>query len=129
MTLRDLKVGDEVFVVHQLRSGMLERKTATHKIIRVDRKYAELDSNLHGEKFCRDSGRSVHKPDHNQRINGFGFDVYRNEAEYRAEVHAANEYQRLQSRICSRFHRLKNLPPDVVGDIHAVLDKHEKGGE
>lgn len=123
MSLRDLKVGDEVFVVHQSRLSGRERRTGIGTIARVGRKYAYVNAySLRESPFCRDTGCSVHPPDTNARANQCGFDVYRNEAEYRAEVHAVKEYERLQTRICSRFHGLKKLPPDVVGAIHAILD-------
>jgi len=131
MALRDLKVGDEVFVVHQRSRNQKERRQESGFVVRVGRKYAYIESKeLHIAPVCRDTGCSVHVPDNNNaRINGYGFDVYRNEAEYQRERTESSELKRLQDRLCARPYGIKALPPDVVADIHAVLDAHKKCGE
>lgn len=130
MSLRDLKVGDEVFVVNQKRRHGGDRGTTNAKIVRVGRKYAYIKPYGYAElPFCRESGYSVHTDDSNARVNGFGFDVYRSQADYEAEELAAAEFLRLQSRICFPFYGLKKLPPDIVGAIHAALDTHPEFNE
>lgn len=130
MSLRDLKVGDEVFVVNQKRRHGDVRSTTNAKIVRVGRKYAYIKPYGHAElPFCRESGCSVHTDDSNARVNGFGFDVYRSQADYEAEELAAAEFLRLQARICSPFNGLRKLPPGIVFDIHAVLDAYPEFSE
>ena len=118
-TLRDLKLGDSVFVVHQKRRYASEQKMEMKIITRVGRLYAYIDA----DQFFRDTGSSHHGPDSNARANGYGFDVYVSEDAYRQKQHEASEHERLQGRLVDRFFRLNKLTPKVVAAIHGLLDE------
>ena len=125
-TLRDVGVGDTVFVVEQndryrQREGK-PRKTSSQVVSRVGRKYAYIGEGHLEKKFDRETGISWHHPDHNARSNGYGFDVYVNEQEYVKDQHDKSEAKRLQERMCDRLGRLYKFTPAVVDAIHEILD-------
>lgn len=124
-TLRDLKVGDTVFVVYQSRRGDKGERRTTHEVItKVGRKYGYFGSDRFERPFCLCTGKSHHSTDCNARANAFGFDVYRHEVDYTKEQRDASELKRLRSRLFDEYQRsgLVALSPDVVEKIHAVLD-------
>jgi hypothetical protein len=118
----DIKVGDQVFVVHQKSRHQTERRAELKTVTKVGREYGYIGD----MKFSLRDGMSSHK-DHNARCNGFGFDVYKKEQDYLDDVLATSEYKRLGGRLLSTWHGLKPLPAEVVNKIHLVLDEH-KGG-
>lgn len=120
-TLKDLKVGDEVFVVQQKsRYQKTEARTSTETISKVGRQYAYFMDGRWEQKFCRETGQSAHK-EWNTRANGHGFDVYLNEEDYHRKQFEAEEFKRLEARLV-RFSNLRHLPPDAVEQIHNILD-------
>lgn len=122
-TIRDLKVGDTVFVVHQRRRGDKEFRTAEMQIVKVGNKYAYLQGTWAELSFHRDSGISNHPKDCNARNNGYGFNVYLCREDWeREESHKAEKY-RLEKRLISTWNRLRDLPPSVVSSIHSILDE------
>lgn len=123
-TLRNLKVGDTVFVVQQERRGQ-EPVTSREVIARVGRKYAYFARYCGEVPFCRETGKSHHPGECNARANGLGFDVYQREEDYRREQHETSEHKRLADRITDRWHQLVKFAPEVVAKIHAVLDEAE----
>lgn len=128
--LKDLKVGDTIFVVRQQTRSCKEWRTSTETVSKVGRKYAYWKSGHAEYPFHKDTGVSAHK-ELNERANGYGFDVYTCEEEWRAELHAQSEFKRLGDRLCDRWGRLKPLPHEVVKLIHDMLDRwlpfEEKG--
>ena len=112
--LRDRKVGDSVFVVHQKKRWASEQRKELVKIAHIGCKYGTLKGYGNIDRFELSTGQSHHGNDHNARVNGRGFDVYRSEEEYNSSVHAANELRRLTDRLVDRFGRLKNLTPESV---------------
>lgn len=123
-TIRDLKVGDTVFVVHQLRRGEKEHRAGEKTVIKVGRQYAYLEGGYYDMPFCRDTGESVHKKDSNARSNGDGFDVYLCRWDWEKLVIEKDAQQRLQKRLVKpHWGGLVDLAPEVVDRIHAILDE------
>ncbi len=121
-TLSDLKAGDRVFVVWQRRRGQAEERAGIETVVRVGRKYAYIKEYSQEAAFCRKTGCSVHDRDSNARANGYGFDVYLREEDYRKEQFDAKEKQRLEKRIVGSFGRLVNLRPEIVDKFNDILD-------
>lgn len=123
-TIRELTVGDEVFLVHQKSRGQSEERTAMLPVVRVGVKYAYVD--LYGLEtpFRRDTGESHHS-ESNVRSNGHGFDVYLCEADYRKRVAEIDGCVRLMKRLDCWNYRIKNLSPKAVAAIHDILDAEE----
>lgn len=123
-TFRNLKVGDTVFVVHQRRRGQTEERSEHMQVIRIGRKYAYVEKHNREEVFCLDTGNSVHKDD-TTRANGYGFDVYLCEDDYRTMQRDSTEFSRLQNRLLHPVHsyRIIDLSPMIVTAIHEILDK------
>lgn len=121
-TLADVKVGDKVFVVHQRRRHSKDARSAFESVIRVGRKYAYLDG-YRERAFDLITGHSVHGKDDNARLNGYGFDVYISDEDYRRKELELSEKARLKRRIVDRWNRLIDLPPDTVSKIHDILDE------
>ena len=121
--LRDVKVGDVVYVVAQSNSASFEWSVA-----RVGRKYGYLKLNKWSEDpFDLSTGYSHHDPNHNVRVHKRGFDVYRSKEEY--EKFAAKKASEL--RLCRRLAprhsyavETSNMPSELVAELHEVLDKH-----
>jgi hypothetical protein len=120
-TIRDLKVGDTVFVVWQCRRGQPEERTSTETIRKVGRKYAYIERYRREEAFFRDTGESW-DGDSRTRINGYGFDVYPCEADYRRKQFELAEKARLSSRLTDRWGRLVDLHPSIVDKLNDILD-------
>jgi hypothetical protein len=118
----NIKVGDLVFVVHQQKRFETERRSEIKTVLRVGRKFAFITMYGKEHPFCLATGRSVHKPDSNARVNGFGFDVYLDREEYELEDFNYSEKKRLEGRICRRFGSIIDLSPEAVRKIHDVLD-------
>ena len=121
-TLRDLKVGDTVFVVHQLLRTKKEHRTEEKTVIKVGRQYAYLAGGYYDMQFSRETGASVHPKDCNARANGYGFDVYLSRCDWEKLVADTEAKQRLQKRLVRCYGTLVDLSPEVVGRIHAILD-------
>lgn len=120
--LKNIKVGDTVFVVYQKSRHSQPKEPTLEKVVRVGKKYGYIERHGREAPFYLDSGISYHK-ESNERVNGYGFDVYASEEDYRKEKHEADEFNRLQSRLISdSWRRLVDLPPDAVQKIHAILD-------
>ena len=125
-TLSDVKVGDVVFVAYQVRRRESQRVARPETVARVGRKYGYLSTEFRDEKkFDLETGVSVHDKDCNARANGMGFDVYRSEDDYIIEQFNDNQRKRLQSRLVTSFGRIVDLPPDVVNELHGILDNAE----
>lgn len=127
-TFRDLKPGDKVFVVEQLSRRSSGQKKTTETIVKIGRKFAYLESGYRERKFCLDTGHSVHGDNDHVRYNGFGFDVYLSESEYDVKQRQSDEKARLFERMVNRWGWFIELPPNVVREIHTLLDSIE-GGE
>lgn len=124
-TIRDLKVGDTVFVVHQKKRTEKEHRTEERTVIKVGRQYAYLAGGYYDMQFSRETGQSVHLKDCNARNNGYGFDVYLSRGDWEKLVADTDAKQRLQKRLVKSYGTLVDLPPEVVGRIHAILDDAE----
>ena len=128
--LSDIKVGDTVFVVMQ-KSRHSEQEPGFSAIVTtVGRKYATCQRQYaqwkRDFKFDRKTGVSVHEGDHNQRCNGFGWDVYRDESSYQKQLHEWNRRASLQARLDAGYRScVRDLPFDAVEEIHAILDRHK----
>jgi hypothetical protein len=128
--LSDMTVGDAVFVVLQKRRNSPQDPGFTAIVTSVGRKYAtcqQQDSRWKRDfKFDRKTGVSVHEGDCNQRCNGFGWDVYRDESSYQKQLHEWNRLAELNARLDAGYRScLKTLPADAVEAIHAILDQHK----
>lgn len=121
-TLSDVKAGDMVLVVYQTRRRETQRTTRYETVTRVGRKYGYLGNYHEGKKFDLTTGQSVHNKDCNARENAMGFDVYLSESDYVAEQFAEKQKQRLQTRLVMSWGRIVDLPPEVVNEIHGILD-------
>ena len=122
MSFKDLKVGDQIFVVWQRRRGQKEERSRVETVVRVGRKYAYIEQYSREAAFCRNTGRSVHDRDSNARANGYGFDVYLREEDYRKEQFNATEKRRLEKRIVGSYGRLVDLRPEIVDKFNDILD-------
>lgn len=127
---KHLKSGDEVLVVPQTDAYRRSPKPEpyTLPIVKVGRKYGCIQ--LHGMDcpFDLSTGESVHKQDDNSRLNGRGFDVWESWELYRRAMEESANFERLKGRLMDPFSyhsKLKTIPPHVVREIHAVLDKWE----
>ena len=121
--LKHIKAGDTVFVVYQ-RSRLAPPNESEYKeVVRVGRQYGYIKRYSLELPFHLDSGVSHHK-NSNDRSNGYGFDVYVSEEEYRKERHEADELARLKKRLTgSTFTTfMMELSPEAVQQIHAILD-------
>ena len=122
-TLSGVCEGTRVFVVHQRPRNSTEERAGWEVVSRVGRKYGYIQRFSREEKFELRTGFSCHG-DCNARANGYGFDVYVSEDEYRRLQHADAERKRLQERIVDRLGRVnRDVTDDAVAKIHAVLDK------
>jgi hypothetical protein len=128
MDMSDVKVGDTVFIVEQKRRFSEQKPGFTATITKVGRKYAEAESN-HGYKatwkFDRSSGCSSHT-DCNARANGYGFDVYHNEAERVKFVEMWEAKDALLRRLDHGYAvEIRRLPHEAIMQITAILNQHK----
>jgi hypothetical protein len=124
---KHLKAGDVVFVVEQQKRYSAALPPSSKEVIRVGNKFGYIKGHGDDRPFCLATGRSHHK-ENNMRANGYGFDVYLSEDEYRREVFEASELQRLSDRLIERHaSRLVSLSAECVSKIHAVLDEETRG--
>ena len=123
-TLFDLRPDSQVFVVHQRpRHSDQQERSGLMSVSRVGRKYGYIEMYRREERFDLTTGCSVHG-DCNARANGYGFDVYVSEDEYRRKQRADSERQRLQDRLVDRFGQLKrDISDGAVSAINAILDE------
>ncbi len=94
------KVGDRVFVVYQQgRGGKWALRTETLKIHSIGRIYGHLNESrgTWAKQFRLNTGESHHGADINTRANGYGFDVYHSEEEWKAKKLATDEAKRLMT--------------------------------
>ena len=126
MSFKHLKAGDEVYLVNQSKrlnpAGYIE-------VVRVGRKYGYIKRYGRQEPFDLLTGQSVHNDDSNARYNGWGFDVLPSEEAYRAHIATIEAKTRLVTRLeALRFNKysstLEKASPELVADLHAVLDRH-----
>jgi hypothetical protein len=120
--LKDLQVGDKVFVVRQKGRRAVGEQTSFETITKIGRKYGYIKSG----SFSLDNGQSVHNESY-VRINGYGFDVFSTEAEYRQQEIEQEKRRNLGERLSSLLDngmsaRLKNIPLDVVDALLKVMD-------
>ena len=130
MNFKHIKAGDQVYLVGQARRSGTPHYT---KVIRVGKKYGYILKYKRQEPFDLLpfdllTGQSVHN-DSNTRVNGLGFDVWPNKEAYDAHTTDLEERKRLSTRIESLSHgkygpRLAHASPELVADLHAVLDRH-----
>ena len=114
------KIGDSVFVVHQLSRNQIRNKlpaeTNYAKIEKVGRKYAYIERG----RFSIATGESNHSCS-TIRANGYGFDVYETEQSYLKKMNEDQEYERLKARLRCDY-RFPALTPLTVSLINQVLD-------
>lgn len=132
--LADLRVGDTVFVVYGLSSWAArqgdEPRTEIKEIVKKGRLYGYIEHYRREAKFCLKTGWSVHEND-NARGNGFGFDVYATEDEYRQKIADKKLRTDLMKRLCIQPHnagKLQDAPAHVISAMHDLLDAHEWEG-
>lgn len=132
--LADLQVGDTVFVVHGLSSWAARQgekpRTETKEVIKKGRLYGYIKHYGREAKFSLETGWSVHG-DNTARYNGYGFDVYATENEYRTKIAGEELRNDLMKRLCIQSHsagKLANAPIHVISAMHDLLDKYEWEG-
>ena len=85
MKFSGVKAGDSVFVVFQQsryqKTNKLDPECGEFTLSRVGKKYAYFKRYSDEVAFHLSSGTS-HHGDSNARSNGYGFDVFKSEAEY-----------------------------------------------
>jgi hypothetical protein len=116
-----LKTGEKVFVVPQVTRYRTGEPFYT-EVTRVGKKYGYILRYGCERPFDLLTGASHHK-ENNDRINGFGFDVYKSEDEYNKEQKVASDYADLKSRLRGNYDFPK-LPPEVVDKITAILNEY-----
>lgn len=121
MKFGNLKAGDTVYVVPQQSRYGSARTPHTATVSRVGRGYGYIAKSTGEMKFHLDTGESYDK-DGLSRANGFGFDVYATEQEYKQEADDWYQYQRLKARLGAGSSMIK-LSADAVRKIHAILDE------
>lgn len=119
---KNLKAGDQVFVVCQESCRPVTGKPVTFVgvVAKVGRKYGYIERFRSLQPFDLVNGRSIDRG-HNDRANGYGFDVYYDKAEWQKELQAAAEFKRLRERLYS-YGTLRKLSAVTVATIHAALD-------
>jgi len=123
VSLQYLKPGDKVFVVWQGR-WQKDLRTEHATVVKVGRKYGYLDRD---KAFDLVSGESHHGTnDISSRMNGFGFDVYATEAEYRQKTKRVERFRELAERLGFHVTSLRALDPEAVEAIHEILDGDAK---
>lgn len=128
MKFPNLKVGDKVFVVQQQtryrRDRNIPPETSTETVAKVGRLYGYYESSGRRLRpFHLSNGESAHK-EYNERANGYGFDVYATEDEYKAKILADELFLELKIRLTSGYYGIVPLPHEVVVEIHRILDKY-----
>jgi hypothetical protein len=126
--LRDVKVGDAVFVVPQKQRHGNQEPGFIAVVSKVARKYAIANHNKGNwnriYEFVRESGASKESPDSNLRVNGFGFDVYHSESEFFEAQRRHQIRTSLPGRIVDRWGRMKIMPHACIERIHAILNEY-----
>lgn len=125
MSLKHLKPGDQVFVVHQRSRYQKETHTETLPVVRMGRKYGYVEKYGRESPFCLQTGYSVHN-ESNVRVNGYGFDVYLSEADWQEEKRRDREKQRLKDRLVNNYGRLNSSIDWVLVD--KLLDEEMGNG-
>jgi hypothetical protein len=126
MNFKHLKAGDQVYMVAQSRRSLKPWHT---EVVKVGRKYGYILEYGRQKPFNLLTGQSVHNDDSNARTNGWGFDVWPSEEAYRAHIATIEANTRLATRLeALRFNQysstLEKASPELVADLHAVLDRH-----
>lgn len=126
MSFKHIKPGDQVYIVPGKRSS---GETGFTEVLRVGKKYGYIKRRFYEEPFNLLTGNSVDHKDSNARHNGYGFDVWPSEEAYRAHIATTEANTRLVTRLeALRFNKysstLEKASPELVADLHAVLDRH-----
>lgn len=126
--LRDVQVGDTVWIVPQKRRHGNQEPGFIAVVSNVARKYATAK---HDEgnwnrayEFVRENGNSKETPDSNTRVNGYGFDVYHSECEVMEKERQSQIRNSLPDRLVDRWSRLKKMPIACVEQIHRILNEY-----
>jgi hypothetical protein len=132
--LRDVKIGDTVWIVPQRRRHSNQDPGFPAKVSNVARKYAfayRVDGKWANPYwFHRNNGASKEQPDSNARVNGMGFDVYHSEDEFKKETVEMQEKNALLNRLDNCYGReVRKLPPEAVREITAILDRYAEREE
>lgn len=130
MSFEGIKAGDNVFVVHQKqRHSKAERKMEFVPVSKVGRKYGYVKLYSRDAPFCLTTGYSVHG-EHNVRSNGYGFDVFRTEADYHAREKHLQSIEEIRQRL--DWQGTAKLCPHqaaAILEILAAATTESKGGE
>jgi hypothetical protein len=125
--LKNLKVGDEVFVVPQIDSHRRcrgeERQGSHLPVVKVGRQYGYIRRHYKEEPFCLKNGHS-HHPDGsgNQRANGWGFDVFVNELDW-IRFKEDSEQRKLLGSKFNRCYFIDKLPEGLAEKINKLLEE------
>lgn len=121
-----LKPGDQVYIVPKAR-----RSSGPHfaEVVKVGRKYGYVLTGWRSEPFDLATGQSVHTNDSNARYNGLGFDIWPSKEAHETHVAKIEANTRLKTRLDALRRNqyssmLDHAPPELVADLHAVLDRH-----
>ena len=127
-TFKDLKPGDEVYVVRQTSRWSSPREPEYLPVTKIGRQYGYVQMSAYAsEKFCLASGVSVHIPNHNQRTNGYGFDVFLSKEHYEEWKYAQDTINKCNAK-CYKFfggYGRPALPLAAAEEILAIFDKYE----
>lgn len=127
MSLEHLGAGDSVFVVPQqsrwAKENGVEPVGEWKTISKVGRKYAYIKKHHSGddEPFYRETGESAHVPNHNQRTNGQGFDVYESPEAYEKTKQEQDGRLKLSRRWS--WSTIGKLSYAQIETINAILDE------
>ena len=127
-TFKDLKPGDEVYVVRQRSRWSSPSEPEYRPVTKIGRQYGYVQMSAYAsEKFCLTSGASVHIPNHNQRTNGYGFDVFLSKEHYEEWRYAEETVNKCRTRMYKFFGGLgtPDLPLAAAEEILAVFDKYK----
>ena len=128
MSLKRLRPGDQVYVVPQA-SRHVKPEPFWSDVLQIGTKYGYILRYGCKAPFDLLSGESVHNKDCNARFNGLGFDVWLSKEAYDAHIATIEASIRLVTRLRSLQRgsysdRLDKATPELVADLHEVLDRH-----
>lgn len=119
MLVGKLKAGDVVYVVRQRYRGQKGEAVSGVATVTKVTKYGYVCVNNVESPFSKLTGESVHVPNHNQRSNGYGFDVYTTEEDYLATKQHFERLSYLRREL--NFYEWDSLSRQAIEQIYQIV--------